>query len=307
MWLSGTNEQAMSSSYSLAHLHNQVKDPIMREKLTPAHEFGCKRILVLDDWYPIFNQPNVRLITEKPVKITKDGIISKPPDQLPAIALKDDPVDAYPPENIPPPARELDTKFDVLIWGTGFDMSHQGSHFQLYGKGGVNLEKHWGDRPQAYYATQVAGFPNFMMMLGPNSANFWSNLTTVARIQAKYNTKLIAHIKKQCRNRPFALNVSEKAESDYNAWIQRSMGNIAIISPNCHNYYTNASGEITFWNPFHGWYYAWRLMSPVLRDFDVFFKPKKSLAEADERTKLKPEMNGHAKFYATLKSDWVTN
>lgn len=277
MWLSYTKEQAESSAYALSHLQNQVRDPIIREKLTPTHQFGCKRILVLDDWYPIFNQPNVKLITEKPVRITEDGIISKPPDQLPAKAMENDPVDAYPSENIPPPAKELDTKFDVLLWGTGFDMTHQGSHFQLYGKDGLNLEQYWGDKPEAYYATQVNGFPNFMMMLGPNSANFWSNLTTVARIQAKYNCNLIGHIKKQCQNAPYALNVTEKAQREYNIWIQGQIGPVAVISPNCHNYYTNDKGELTFWNPFHGWYYAWRLMSPMLRDFDIFQSKKSKL------------------------------
>lgn len=50
MWLSGTKENAQMRDYALAHLEDKVKDPKTRQKLTPQHEFGCKRILILDDW-----------------------------------------------------------------------------------------------------------------------------------------------------------------------------------------------------------------------------------------------------------------
>ena len=280
MWLSGTKEQAEASAYAIHHLESTVKDPIVREKLRPTHQFGCKRILVLDNWYSMFNRSNIKLITDKPLRITADGIISRPTQQLSTKAVKDDPIDTYPSENVPVPlytpedvpekAVELETKIDVLLWGTGFDMSHQGSHFQVYGIDGVNLEKHWGDTPKAYYAVAVNKFPNFMMMLGPNSANFWSNLTFVCLIQARYNVKLIKHIKRQCQASPYALNVSEKAQAEYNRDIYSQMGNIAVLSPGCHNYYTNKKGEATFWNPMHGWTYAWRTWWPRLKDFDAF-------------------------------------
>jgi len=278
-WLSGTQEQAQAQAYALAHLDRQIKDPVLREKLTPTHQFGCKRLLVLDDWYPIFNQPNVKLITDKPVRITEDSIISKPKTELPPQALEHEPVGAYAKSAVAPDSHELETKIDVLLWGTGFDMARQGGQFQIYGKDGVNLADIWGDTPKAYYAVAVHGFPNFMLMMGPNAANFWSNVSTLVEIQARYNVQMMRHIKKQCQKvGPYALDVSAEAQDSYNAWIQRNMGNIAIISPGCSNYYTSDKGEITYWNPFHGWYYAWRLLWPVFREYDVFTNARSKAA-----------------------------
>lgn len=50
MWLSGTPENAAMRDFALNHLREQVEDPTTRMKLTPHHDFGCKRILVLDKW-----------------------------------------------------------------------------------------------------------------------------------------------------------------------------------------------------------------------------------------------------------------
>src|ERR1700761_2676482 len=122
MWLSGTPEQAQASAYAIHHLESTVKDPITREKLRPTHQFGCKRILVLDDWYPMFNQPNVKLITDKPLRITEDSIVSKPAQLVDTTSSKKDPIDAYNPQ-LPVPLHpaasdgsgEVEEKIDVLI------------------------------------------------------------------------------------------------------------------------------------------------------------------------------------------------
>ncbi len=47
-----------------AHLRRQVKDPVLRAKLTPQFKMGCKRVIVADDFYPAVAQPNVDLVTE---------------------------------------------------------------------------------------------------------------------------------------------------------------------------------------------------------------------------------------------------
>ena len=60
------------------HLHNQVKDPILRAKLQPKTPFGCKRVLISDVYYPTFEKSNVDLITDPVIKITSNGVISKP-------------------------------------------------------------------------------------------------------------------------------------------------------------------------------------------------------------------------------------
>lgn len=77
MWLTGTKENDGAAALCRAFLESQVESPELREKLMPKDPFGCKRILVLDNWLSMFNQKNVELITEKPIQITKNGIISE--------------------------------------------------------------------------------------------------------------------------------------------------------------------------------------------------------------------------------------
>lgn len=152
MWFFNTPEHTAAQNYSLSFLESQVHDPIVREKLTPTVPFACKRLLVLDDYYPIFNRKNVELVTDKPVKITKDAIISRPPHEIPKSDLQKLPAGSYPVEKEDPNAHEEERKIDVLIWGTGFEMADQGGHFQVYGVDGVNLSQTWRDTPKAYYS-----------------------------------------------------------------------------------------------------------------------------------------------------------
>ena len=155
MWFYGTPEHTAAQNYSLGFLKSQVHDPVVQKKLTPSVPFACKRLLVLDDYYPIFNRPNVELITDKPVKITEHGIISKPPHELPKKELEGLPQGSYDITKEDPNAQEQEREIDVLIWGTGFDMADQGGHFQVYGVGGINLSKTWGETPKAYYSKSI--------------------------------------------------------------------------------------------------------------------------------------------------------
>ena len=50
---------------SLTYLEKQVKDPVLRAKLTPHYTIGCKRVLLSDDFYPALTQSNVDVITDR--------------------------------------------------------------------------------------------------------------------------------------------------------------------------------------------------------------------------------------------------
>lgn len=119
MWFSGTKENKQMYDFAMSFLDTQVESPAVRRKLKPTAEFGCKRIMVLDDYLSVFNQPNVELVTDKPMRITEKGIVSKPADQLPERLLEKETIGSYSVENEAPGAREEEREIDVLIWGTG--------------------------------------------------------------------------------------------------------------------------------------------------------------------------------------------
>lgn len=76
-----------------------------------------------------------------------------------------------------------------------------------------------------------------MLIMGPNAANFWSNIPFLVQVQVKYNSQLVARIKKQTQKGPYGLYIKPEIQEEYNDWIQANMGDIAILSPNCSNYY----------------------------------------------------------------------
>ncbi|KAF2183904.1 FAD/NAD(P)-binding domain-containing protein [Zopfia rhizophila CBS 207.26] len=276
-YYSGTDEQSVSRARALAHLEDQVADPVLRAKLFPHHEFGCKRPLVLDNYYPVLCQPNVELITDKPVRITEKSIISQPVTSMPkskmAKELANEPAGSYGIENAAPQAAPLESDIDVLIWGTGFDMRDMGANFAAYGIGGVKLADLWGEDPAAYYGVVTHKFPNFFIMFGPNSGAPWANLCTMFEVQAKYNAQMIKHLKlknSKLVGQRYALMVEENVQRKFNDWIQANMGPLSIVSPNCSNYYINSKGHITFNWPFHGYYYRWCLRKPNFKDYVTF-------------------------------------
>lgn len=68
-------------------LQNHLKKDVLRQvngnvelaaKLTPNYEIGCKRILLINDYLPMFvEKPNVHLVTDEIEEITESGIVTK--------------------------------------------------------------------------------------------------------------------------------------------------------------------------------------------------------------------------------------
>lgn len=119
MWLSGSEENKAMYKLAISHLESQVNDPIVREQLRPTTEFACKRPLLLDDWYPMFNQPNVELVIGKPVRITERGILTKSPAALTDKERAEVPTGAYEERGPRDDGVETEREVDVIIWGTG--------------------------------------------------------------------------------------------------------------------------------------------------------------------------------------------
>ena len=125
------------------YLRQQVKDPVVREKLTPQYAVGCKRPGFHNTYLDTFNRDNVRLVTEPIDKITPG-----------AVATTDG-------EN---------HEIDVLILATGFKVMDTDSvpTYAVTGSGGQSLSRFWDEhRLQAYEGVSVPGFPNMFTVFGP--------------------------------------------------------------------------------------------------------------------------------------------
>ena len=58
---------------------------------------------------------------------------------------------------------------DVIILATGFDAQAFVRPAEITGIDGATLDDAWSNGPRAYRTTALPGFPNFFMIMGPNS------------------------------------------------------------------------------------------------------------------------------------------
>lgn len=256
--MSGTKENQACHEACINFLEREVKDPVVRDKLRPTVAFGCKRVLFLDDWYSLYNKPNVELVTEKPLRITEHGIVSRLPHALSDTDLIDQPVGAYQQKTSEADIEEVEREIDVLIWATGFDMNDSGGHFRIYGKKGMTLSETWKDYPQTYWGmfllltrlweillnhsigVAVTEFPNLFLTLGPNSVNYWSNITTICEFQINYHCKILKHIKKQVETSQYALYPNPEVQENFNKWLadnRTTPGTPTFLASNCATYH----------------------------------------------------------------------
>ena len=208
------------------HLARQVSDPVKRRKLTPNYEFGCKRLLMSNDYYEALDRPNADVVTDPITSITERGIVT---------------------------ADGTERAVDAIILGTGFDTHAMASSVRIRGAAGRLLEEQWkGEGIQAHRGTMVAGFPNLFFLLGPNTGLGHNSVVFMIECQIR----LALDAMRRTRSRSAAgIAPSAKAMGAYNRRLQEQLGT-AVWSRSCKSWYIDAHGRnITLW-PHSTWRFA---------------------------------------------------
>jgi cation diffusion facilitator CzcD-associated flavoprotein CzcO len=136
------------SNYIAEKIRQRVKDPAIAELLIPKdHGFGIQRLPLETGYFETYNRDNVELVNSKadPIKcITEKGLRMSS-------------------------GREFE--FDVIVYATGFD-AFTGAYdrIDIRGIGGKKLFDEWKDGPTTYLGMLVHGFPNLVMLGGPQTA-----------------------------------------------------------------------------------------------------------------------------------------
>jgi cation diffusion facilitator CzcD-associated flavoprotein CzcO len=213
------------------HLRKQVPDPELRRKLTPDYTFGCKRALLSNDYYPALTQPNVEVVT--------DGVAEVRPN---SIVAADGTV------------REV----DAIIFGTGFRVQDMPVIERVHGRDGVSLAENWRESMQAYLGTTVAGFPNFFMLLGPNTGLGHTSVVVMVEAQIAY---VMDALRAMDRHDWRTLEVREEAQRAYNERIQAGLRGTVWNAGGCASWYLDRSGRnTTLWPSF-----TWRFRERTRR------------------------------------------
>ncbi|HEY1939395.1 MAG TPA: NAD(P)/FAD-dependent oxidoreductase [Candidatus Angelobacter sp.] len=144
---------------ALDHLAAQVSDPELRRRLTPDYQFGCKRVLISNDFYPALQRPNVEFVTDGIREIREHSIVTQDGTEHP---------------------------IDVLIYATGFRVTEPLHETRVIGRSGVDIHQAWKDRISAYLGVTVSGFPNFFILLGPNTGLGHNSVVLMSEAQIGY-------------------------------------------------------------------------------------------------------------------------
>ncbi len=144
-----------------------IADEELRAKITPTYRAGCKRLVISHNWYDAVQAETVEIVTDSIERIEPEGV------------------------------RTADGRLhelDVLVLATGFKVDSFMRPMTITGADGVDLDDVWAQRPSAYMAITLPGFPNFFMLNGPNSPVGNFSLIQTAELQFEYAMDLVERV-----------------------------------------------------------------------------------------------------------------
>jgi cation diffusion facilitator CzcD-associated flavoprotein CzcO len=218
-------------------LASAVPDPELRAKLTPNYRFGCKRVLISNDWYPALQRDNVDVITDRIESITPRGV-----------------------RTVDGTEREV----DALILGTGFRVSEYLSAIEIRGRDGVALNDAWRTSLRNYLGISVSGFPNLFLLMGPNTGLGHNSMIFMIEAQARYAASAIEQLR---ANQLAFVDVLPSAEQAFRAELARKMKN-TVWTTGCQSWYQTPNGEVFLW-PGATVDYWWRTRNIDLRAYEM--------------------------------------
>ncbi len=201
-------------------IERSIRDPQRRAQVTPDYTPGCKRLLISNDYYPALARTNVDVITDGIREVTETGIVTQDGT-----------------------LREVDT----LIFGTGFKVADPIPKGTVYGRGGLDLADAWRDGPEAYMGIAVAGFPNFFMLMGPNTGLGHNSMVFMIESQAHY---IVEALKAMRERRLRTLEVRPAAQTRFVNEVQQQLQR-TVWQSGCKSWYLTAQGRnISLWPGF---------------------------------------------------------
>ncbi|KAF5373273.1 hypothetical protein D9615_007390 [Tricholomella constricta] len=148
VFIAGSPVQSAVAGMMMGQMREALKGvagkegPGMVERLVPQFGVGCRRITPGVGYLEGLGKANVEVVYGEIERVTAGGVVSASDGK----------------------EREM----DVLICATGFDTSYM-PRFGVTREGGRTMAEEWREEPRAYFGMGVAGFPNYFVVIGPNS------------------------------------------------------------------------------------------------------------------------------------------
>jgi len=213
----------------------KVKDPELRAKLTPDYEPGCKRLIMSTSFYPTVQKEHVDVVVEGIDHIEPRGVVTKD-GQL----------------------HEL----DVLVLATGF-RPHEWGIPHVVGREGLTLKEAWAQGPRTYRSITLPGFPNYFMIVGPNSPIGNISIIDVSETQTGYILECIERLE---REEGKLLEPKREAAEAFQGSLRDAMKGTVWVT-GCNSWYLDPTGTPTLW-PWSAGHFHQVMRHPDFADFE---------------------------------------
>jgi cation diffusion facilitator CzcD-associated flavoprotein CzcO len=238
VFLDSKRLSAIGEMASRRHLRDSVKDPELRAKLEPDFQFGCKRVLISNDYWSAFEREQVELVTEPIEQIRPDGIQTTDGTLHEA---------------------------DAIIFATGFSLNIATAPFPVFGRNGRLLDDVWQDGAIAYKGLSVSGFPNWFILMGPNTGPGHTSVLVFTEAQVAHALQAIRKIRSEGLR---FVDVKQSVQDRYNARIQGRMKHMVWAS-GCNSWYLSGDGENHSLYPGFAAEYVLRTRRFSPRDYEI--------------------------------------
>jgi cation diffusion facilitator CzcD-associated flavoprotein CzcO len=203
---------------ALANIVDNVADPYLRAKLTPDYTLGCKRVLGSGTWYPSLCRPNVEVVTDRIASVTEDGIVD---------------------------GAGVHHQVDTIIFGTGFRVTDPPIAGRIRGRGGLSLADSWQGSMKAHLGIAINGFPNMVMLLGPNTGLGHNSVLLMIEAQLGYVRRLLRY---RASRGLATVEPTPQAQERFVADVDRRTQGSVWTAGGCVSWYLDATGRnSTLW------------------------------------------------------------
>jgi cation diffusion facilitator CzcD-associated flavoprotein CzcO len=214
-----------------ARVDTIVRDPETAQKLKAWYRQLCKRPCFHDEYLQAFNRPNVQLVDTdgKGVeRITERGVIAGGGASA---------------------GEELEV--DCIVYASGFEVGYaigatdlgtvatERLGFDMIGRDGATLSKHWAEGMRSKHGIHVHGFPNLFLVQPTQGANLISNVPHNLGESAKTIAAIVKHVRERGLR---TVEVSKQAEGEWVALLLTGPGRM-LGSRDCTPGYYNNEGQ----------------------------------------------------------------
>lgn len=204
-------QKAFAADFAATMRQRLARKPELFDTLVPTFAPGCRRLTPGKGYLEALCEANVDVTSEPLAAVTAAGV------RL---------------------AGGREVALDALACATGFRTSAP-PPFEVVGRGGRTLAERWAPHPESYLSLMVDGFPNYLMMFGPNSAIGFGSLTKILETECDYCVRVLRKMQKE----DYA-SVEPKPERvrDFQQYIGAYFEN-TVYKDKCKSWYRSEGGQ----------------------------------------------------------------